>query len=999
MPWYRAHTQSRARDAAAHVIIALALTGLFGRAVVAGTYGHERDTTAFYFPLTFWVATELSAGRFPLWCPLVFGGYPIVADGEIGLFYPLTLLSLLASPPDSAFLAVRSMHYFIAAGGAFWFARGLDVGRLGAVLAATSFSLGAFMVGHLDHPNILRSAAWLPFILGAADRAITRRRALPWLAVGGAALALSGLGLHPQILLVVLVGLGTYTMARAVAFTLGGGGAGAFWSHGILLPVLTLAAICCMGLLGAAVQLIPTYELGYHSSRAGALPYDAASRGSLTPPDLITLLLPHFFRAEPRAAWAAHPYWETSTFVGVVALLLVPLGCWAGPRRATVPLLAVGLLSVSLSLAQHAPVDLYQPLSQLPGFSSMRVPARYGLLTELVLATLAGVGLDAFRGVRPRRTAQALPVVVGVALSVLAGLATAAVLVRQFPGETRQLMETWLSSFPRHDPGITVETAQRGLLLALSLDHPGMLLSLLSAGTVVAAGVFWLRRRTLNLPIRGALLTLSLAELLFVAHAFHPTASIETLTSSTGPMRFLTARGGDWRAFTIGRADAMVTNRPLQFGISQTYGYSSLPTRRMERYWTRVNEVDDELLDLWQGRYVIESKSRTARVSARDVLFEPNSPLLLGAAGSPLGAESFRVGRTDADALRVLSYVEDVAGVPAGERVLEFAVAGGSQPPEVVHATLGRDTAEGRVDVPGLGSTTGARAAYVWEARDAFGGVHPRTVYAADIPLVRERVVERVDARVTIGSGMVRLVGLALGNGAAGRTSSILRHHRAKYQLVFEDAQVAIYENREVLPRAFVTSDAVIVEPDDWSLVRMLDRGFDLRRQLLLEPPAEEWIWEAFGSDPEEWDALVHARRDQFAEPANHRQPAAGHAHIEHYSNEVVELRTVASEPGFVILTDTYYPGWRAYVDGVETPVWRANYLFRGVAIPKGEHTVELRFEPASIRVGLVLSAIGWVGIGAIAWPRGLARGSSLARDLLRRPTGEPGPLPAWLRW
>ena len=58
------------------------------------------------------------------------------------------------------------------------------------------------------------------------------------------------------------------------------------------------------------------------------------------------------------------------------------------------------------------------------------------------------------------------------------------------------------------------------------------------------------------------------------------------------------------------------------------------------------------------------------------------------------------------------------------------------------------------------------------------------------------------------------------------------------------------------------------------------------------------------------------------------------------------------------MLSDTYYPGWRAFVDGQEQPILRGDLLFRVVAVPAGEHVVEFRFEPASVRIGLLVSAL-----------------------------------------
>ncbi len=63
------------------------------------------------------------------------------------------------------------------------------------------------------------------------------------------------------------------------------------------------------------------------------------------------------------------------------------------------------------------------------------------------------------------------------------------------------------------------------------------------------------------------------------------------------------------------------------------------------------------------------------------------------------------------------------------------------------------------------------------------------------------------------------------------------------------------------------------------------------------------------------------------------------------------------------LLADTWYPGWIATVDGVPAPILRANYLFRGVPVPAGEHVVTMRFQPASLRTGLLVTAVAVVGL------------------------------------
>jgi uncharacterized membrane protein YfhO len=58
-------------------------------------------------------------------------------------------------------------------------------------------------------------------------------------------------------------------------------------------------------------------------------------------------------------------------------------------------------------------------------------------------------------------------------------------------------------------------------------------------------------------------------------------------------------------------------------------------------------------------------------------------------------------------------------------------------------------------------------------------------------------------------------------------------------------------------------------------------------------------------------------------------------------------------------ISDTYYPGWRAFVDGKETKIYRANYAFRAIKVPKGTHEVLMYYLPNSFVFGIYLSIMG----------------------------------------
>jgi hypothetical protein len=84
-----------------------------------------------------------------------------------------------------------------------------------------------------------------------------------------------------------------------------------------------------------------------------------------------------------------------------------------------------------------------------------------------------------------------------------------------------------------------------------------------------------------------------------------------------------------------------------------------------------------------------------------------------------------------------------------------------------------------------------------------------------------------------------------------------------------------------------------------------------------------------------------------------------------------LEVTVRAPQPAWLFLSEKFYPGWTATVDGEPAPIHRANVAFRAVAVPAGEHTVAMEYEPASVRVGLAVSLAALAGV-LVALVRGL---------------------------
>jgi len=87
-------------------------------------------------------------------------------------------------------------------------------------------------------------------------------------------------------------------------------------------------------------------------------------------------------------------------------------------------------------------------------------------------------------------------------------------------------------------------------------------------------------------------------------------------------------------------------------------------------------------------------------------------------------------------------------------------------------------------------------------------------------------------------------------------------------------------------------------------------------------------------------------------------QSSGGIAHIRMYEPERIRIQTNSTSSGLLVLTDTYYPGWKATVNDKPAEILKTNWTMRGVIIPKGIHTVSMTYSPKSVSYGILLSII-----------------------------------------
>ena len=162
------------------------------------------------------------------------------------------------------------------------------------------------------------------------------------------------------------------------------------------------------------------------------------------------------------------------------------------------------------------------------------------------------------------------------------------------------------------------------------------------------------------------------------------------------------------------------------------------------------------------------------------------------------------------------------------------------------------------------------------------------------------------------------------------------------------DPAVNVYLNLDALPRPLFVPHALSVDSQEAAWAALKSPTFDPATTVILEAPALQPL--------------------PTTEPLPN--PNLGLA-ILRYDLHTVEIGLTSDIPGYLFLSDTYYPGWQATIDGELAPLYRANYAFRAVPVPAGIHTIRMDYQPRSWMIGLGASGVtllGLVSVLGVAW-------------------------------
>lgn len=364
------------------------------------------DIYSYFLPQKQYLAEHLQLNEFPLWNNRSGHGYPLVAESQTAAFYPPNLLAYRFLNVNTAYNAIQIAHYVLAFMGVWLYARKLGLSFFARALAATIFTYGWFPP-RMSLEWAIVTGAWMPWLLFFTERFATSRKIkdAAWITLGLSVQLLAG---HynlafATILITFLYGTARLTFWKRPQDALDKNGAArSLWQCGVLL----VALLCAFGL--ASFKLWPSYELMRISQRSG-------DQSNIV--DTAYGHIPVVYLTQVVAPWvwygqgvdlnrmtgeevASTNVVEAHLYFGLIPIAIIVVATFRARLLSNQMCLiwaAFGALFLLVATGLLSPLT-----DSLPGFGYFRGAGRYGIVTTVSAAIIAGIAFDRLF-VRPTR--------------------------------------------------------------------------------------------------------------------------------------------------------------------------------------------------------------------------------------------------------------------------------------------------------------------------------------------------------------------------------------------------------------------------------------------------------------------------------------------------------------------------------------------------------------------------------------------------------------------
>ena len=883
--------------------------------VIFGTW----DSLLYTIPLRQLNAELIRSLQLPLWNEYIFSGFPLLANPQVGALYPLNLIFDLFLPIKLSFNISLLLHYSLAGIFSYLFLNEYKLHKISSFVGGLIFMFSGIMVSHRSHSQMLNTIIWLPLILFFLEKFRKSKNNI-FISIATISLCICYLGGHPQMFVYTSLIIILYIIYYAFIYN---GGKNYFFLKSFLIFPLTLLII--------GFVFFPTLQLSALSSRSIlSRDYNFITSSSFDLKLFPELVFPFIFGNKstlPNVLPYFGPvnYAEIMIYFGISTVPFLILGFFKKDKNKYIWIFIL-LLSFLLVLGRNTP--FYKLIFHIPVINNFRIPSRNWFEFGFAFSVLASFGFDYYINEKSKKVKNIIKAVIGFLLAILTSS-----LFFFYNTNIRNVTIAFLKKIKLYeiDFGSTISSLNK---FNYSIHVPLIIISI----TIIILVISLFKK---NKFIYVLLVVLIFLDLLSVGYYFEDNYSssyiINKKTGYPQEMSFLQKNDKDpFRIFPIAYTMSyyfVSPNRSMHYNLESITGYDPLMLNDY-RFLTEISDhpyvempwkkllINNSIISMLNTKYIIVNNQNDVEGFinnlSRYYWAGEKSKLILNSENLKAKHADFNPKTNEIlfdNKENVLKIVEIPLNIEKNkDYMINFEIKSEKKLNNLIFFDFfapGYDNQDQEFflkpeEIP---------SDYVKISKIVNSGNLPKDI----------NVLFRI---FTKSSNSFNIKNLSV--------------HEVKkvsnYKLILQNYGVVVLENINYLPR--FSFPERIINVKDISEVKKI---FNTEDNYL---------------ESDRFNPLKTALVEDLDFPEKEYLGKPSKVDIIDYKNNKVILKTNLDEDRFMVFSDTFYPGWKATIDGKETKIYKTDGIIKGIFVPKGMHNVEFEYIPDYFYILIVISPV-----------------------------------------
>ena len=909
---------------------------LFNGKNISGYVVYGADNSLFYYPFY----SLFNVRPFPLWNPYQFAGMPLIGNPQYAMFYPLRFLFYFFDV-KYVYGPYCFIHFFLAAVFMYSLLAGLRLSYFSSLLGSLIFAFGSFIQGRISNPSLFFSAIWFPlpllFTILALEKKCFKSAILAGISLALLAFAGSPHNIFYSYFMVCLFfiyhlffgnsffnKLATEESPLERGKVRGSKDRTMFCPYHIRerlrwgVPILIFITVIFLGLY--SVSLTSTIELTPRAVRSEAT-FDDVVKDPLEFKWIDNLFL---------GGTQVPEYTDKTTYGGMVTLFIIILSLTLKRDKRYIFPFILMITSILFALGRYG--GLYHLIYAIPQIRFLIGPARALILFVVAFSLISSIAFENLmlnlEKIREKRLKRLTSLVIFAIIFITYTLAFCCLAARFGKEKTLDFI-----LYPKYIlPSIFIPLNTTLFISLVALLFYLLTAKLISISTTKTLIILFLITDLYHFNMR-----------VFTYYSktdyFDSPSTIRFIKEKEkeeGIFRVISYESARLHASDINNARAVayiMPKLPDLFRIQEVQGYDPLMLKDYVKFIS-TTAGRSEVEDPWRTLTIQNPYSNVINLmNVKYIIGNPNEISVRRATPiSPLSPEEkLRVIelsiKEKCEAMGIVSILDNALDVPQGETIGIINVYDNEGKSHKFPVRAGIETADWRIDEN------------LFEARHKQITLANRWIMNFNN---RDKEVYNYISKIKFEEPFIptKIEFVQTNRNIIWVTMNVTLckvNDESRFRKVFDDSEYEIYENLKCMPRAFLVHNVEKCDTREEVLKRMSEKDVDFSKV-------------AFVTDNIDW-----VNKNQ-ASSSNSNLINDSVKIISYTPNKII-IETNSNSDALLILSDTYYPGWKVKVNSKDKSLLQINYILRGIYLSEGKHTIIIYYKPQMFTLGVLVSA------------------------------------------